>query len=70
MPQTQTADGCQPETAEGIWAGFGENRPCHVCARLILPQEVQIKIAFGPLTPQKTFHRSCYEEWVAAGAFK
>ncbi len=51
-------------SGEGVWGGRGENRPCHVCGRLILIHEIQIKVDFGAVTPTKTFHRNCYEMWV------
>lgn len=47
------------------WGGYGENKPCHVCARTIGNNEVQIDVDVGADAAPMLFHQHCYDVWAS-----
>lgn len=62
MHQQKGTDNPRPDK---VWGGYGENKPCHVCARPIGTTEVKIDVEAGADAEPLLFHQQCYDVWTS-----
>lgn len=54
------------ESRQRLWAGYGEEKPCHRCSKPIEQGQVQFELVSGASNPDAAllFHLDCYDQWI------